>query len=232
MKPKLKHMQVFSRKVCPLVLAAIMYTATLNAQKKDFLVAYADTSLGQELYGYKSLNGKIIIPAKYASVYTDTFFKVAIVQMDWTWVGIGRDGRTILRPYIYDNGPDYLQEGLFRFEENGMIGFANSDGLKVIAAQFSFAEPFLDGISSYTIGGERIYEGGKTAAQIKQENGSLEDRHWTWGGNKTESGFINKSGQRFKRVSDLKDNSRHAWTFTNVHVLLNEKGNIVKTYSR
>ena len=232
MKPTPNQMQVFFRKACPLVMAALFYTATLSAQKKDFLVSYTDTTSGQELYGYKSVAGKIIIPAKYTGIYTDTFFKMAMVLKDEKWTGIGRDDQVILTPYIYDNGPDYLQEGLFRFEENGMIGFANSDGRKVIAAQFSFAEPFLDGISSYTMGGERIYEGGKTVAQIKQENGSLEDRHWTWGGNKTESGFINKSGQRFRRVSDLKDNRRHAWTFKNKHVLLNEKGNIIKTFTK
>ena len=33
------------------------------------------------------------------------------------WTGISKNGSIILRPYIYDNGPDYVEEGLFRYTE-------------------------------------------------------------------------------------------------------------------
>ncbi len=38
--------------------------------------------------------------------------------------------------------------------------------MKIITAQFDFVTPFKDGLAEYYIGGERIYENGKTAAQI------------------------------------------------------------------
>ena len=39
--------------------------------------------------------------------------------------------------FKYDNGPDYIQEGLFRImNEDGLVGFADSLGNVVIKPQF------------------------------------------------------------------------------------------------
>ena len=44
--------------------------------------------------------------------------------------------------FKYDNGPDYIQEGLFRImNEDGLVGFADSLGNVVIKPQFKFAYP-------------------------------------------------------------------------------------------
>ncbi|MFT4094143.1 MAG: WG repeat-containing protein [Niabella sp.] len=132
--------------------------------------------------------------------------------------------------HIYDNGPDYLEEGLFRFVENGKIGFANPDGLKIIDAKYDFATPFSNGIAEYYIGGEEIYENGKSRKQIIQESGykGLADRHWTWGGDIKENGCLNKFGQEFGKISALKNDKREAWTKDGKHYLLNKKGKIIK----
>ena len=66
-------------------------------------------------------------------------------------------------------------------------------------AQFDFAAPFKDGLAEYFIGGERVYDNGKTASQIAREGGSLTDVHWSWSGNVTESGYINKSDRDLKK---------------------------------
>jgi len=214
-------------KIVLTVIFVFLNIVAFGQKNKDFLVLYTDTSSGLELYGYKNKNGKIAIRAQYTSTYTDTLYRMAIVLKDWEWLGIDRNGKEILKPYIYDNGPDYVEEGLFRFVENKKIGFANLNGQKIIPAQYDFATPFADGISEYFIGGERIYENGKTAEQIKRENGSFEDLHWTWGGKNVDGGYINKYGQRFKEVFELKNNKRKALTFDNKRVLLNRNGKII-----
>jgi hypothetical protein len=140
---------------------------------------------------------------------------MAIVLKDYKWVGVDRNGKVILVPFIFDNGPDYLEEGLFRFVENDKIGFANMDGQKIILAQFDFATPFEDGLSEYTLGGHREYDKG--------------GENWYWKGG-YENGYLNKFGKRFKKVTELKNNKREAWTTNNKHVLLNRNGQIVKTY--
>jgi hypothetical protein len=73
-------------------------------------------------------------------------------------------------------------------------------------------------------------DNGKTASQIAREGGSLTDVHWNWGGNITESGYINKSGQKFKEIILLKKGIRQAITLQNKKVLLDKRGQIIKKY--
>lgn len=192
---------------------------------------FSDSASGTALYGYKTHNNVIKIPAKFISDYSDELCKMAIVlDSKEGWIGISKNKGIILRPYIYDNGPDYVEEGLFRYTEGKKIGFANLSGEKIISAQFDFVTPFKDGLAEYSIGGERIYDNGKTASQIAREGGSLTDVHWNWGGNVTKSGYINKAGQRFKKIIPFKKDIRQAITFQNKKVLLDKKGQIIKKY--
>src|SRR5664279_194947 len=132
-------------------LAMVLFSNFAFGQKRDYLISYVDTISGRELIGFKSKSGEIIIKAEFKHTYTDTLYSMAIVLKNSEWVGINRKGKIILVPFIYDNGPDYIEDGLFRFVENGKIGFANSDGHKTILPQFDFATPFEDGMSEYTL---------------------------------------------------------------------------------
>lgn len=217
----------------PLILILILLSSQAFGQKKNnknYLISYVDSTSGKELIGYKSLKGDIIIKSKYQNG-SDTLFKMAIVMTSQSeFVGIDRNDKIILKPYIYDNGPDYFEEGLIRFVENNKIGFANQDGQKIIKAKYSFATPFEDGISVYYIGGERIYDNGKTQKQINQESGAFDirDLHWTWGGEVTEGGYLNKYGQEFQKVTELINCKRDAWTKDGKHYQLNQKGQLLK----
>lgn len=194
------------------------------------LFAYIDSSSGVELTGYKSLNGDVVIPAKYFDG-SDTLCQMALVlDAKLGFVGIDQHDSIILVPFIFDNGPDYVEEGLFRFVEKEKIGFANLDGQKIIPAKYDFATPFVDGISTYSIGGERMYDG-KTRTQIIQESGEegLREGHWVWGGAVTERGYLNKCGDEFVEVTDLHGNERKAWTKDKKHLLLDKDGRILKT---
>lgn len=56
--------------------------------------------------------------------------------------------------YKYDNGDDYVKEGLFRIiDDNGLFGFANEQGIVVIKPQFFFAFPFENGKAKVTLKG-------------------------------------------------------------------------------
>ncbi len=213
-----------------LISYCILFAFSSSAQKRsDYLVSYHIEKDGFDVYGYKHRNGKVAIKAQYSSIYTDTLYKMAIVLKEWKWVGIDRNAKIILIPFIYDNGPDYVEEGLFRFVEKDKIGFADLNGNKIISAQYSFATFFTDGIADYYIGGDRIYENGKTRKQNVADGTMSEgDVHWTWGGNVKESGFINRFGQRFKEVGELKNGKREALTIDNKRVMLNKKGELIK----
>jgi len=91
--------------------------------------------------------GEEIIPAgKYVMSYSDTIYDYGMV-MDSTgriWA-INQSDSVLFEVYNFDNGPDYIEEGLFRIVKDGLIGFANEAGEIIIEPQFQCAYPFENG---------------------------------------------------------------------------------------
>ncbi len=198
----------------PILILLLLFNFSFGQKKKDYLISFSDISNGKELIGYKNKSGEIIIKPQFPYVYTDTLYTMAIVLKNWEWVGIDKKEKIILKPFIYDNGPDYIVEGLFRFVENDKIGFADINGKKIIKAKYDFATPFENGLSEYTLGGhEEYYEEDKI--------------DWDWVGG-YEKGFVNHKGQEFIKVTELKNDEREAWTKNGKHLLLNKEGQIIK----
>ena len=122
--------------------------------------------LGME-FGYVNKAGDTIVPfGKYSYSFTDTISNFGIVGgtkiSALELVAIDRKGNKLFEVYRFDNGPDYLQEGLFRILRNGKIGFANANGEIIIKPQFQCASPFENGKA-------------KVAFQCKQNN--TDDEH-------------------------------------------------------
>jgi hypothetical protein len=196
-----------------IVILLFINILTFGQKNKEYLVSFIDSTSGINLIGYKTTAGKITIKAQFSQTSTDTLTSMAIVLLHSEWLGIDKNGQVILKPFIYDNGPDYIEEGLFRFVENNKIGFANAEGKKIIAAKFDFVTPFSNGFSEYYLGGYRVYE--------------KNQEHWFWK-NYREKGYLNKSGQRFKKINKLKNNQWLAWTLDNKQVLLDKNGVVLK----
>lgn len=190
-------------------------TPVLLAQSNDgYLTPFSEDKGGVQYFGYKNAGGEIIISAKYRIVNTDRMYKMAIVQRDdGQWVGIDRNEKILLYPFIYENGPDFVFEGLFRIVENDKIGFANLNGDIVIAPQFDYADSFKDGLAEFALGGHEEY--------------AYEDVRWAWTG-ATETGYINKRGQRFIRILKTLDDEKIAWTKSGKSFYIDDKGNIIK----
>lgn len=58
-----------------------------------------------------------------------------------------RKGEFLLHPYWFDNGPDYLEEGLRRFVEGTKMGFADRYGTKKIPAVYGYVSSFNYGVA-------------------------------------------------------------------------------------
>lgn len=66
---------------------------------------------------------------------------------------VDKNGEFLFYPYYYDNGPDDLQEGLFRItDKNNKVGFANAKGEIIIKPKYDFASSFTMGFTSYCNG--------------------------------------------------------------------------------
>ncbi|MDR2425769.1 MAG: WG repeat-containing protein [Endomicrobium sp.] len=184
------------------------------AENKDYLIIYSKNIRGQEMKGYMTHDGEVVIEAKYRIAETDKMYSMAIVlKDDGQWVGIDREENIILYPFIYDNGPDYVFEGLFRFVENDKIGFTDLDGNKIIAAEFDFADSFKEGLSEFAYGGHKEYD--------------YVNEYWTWTG-ATETGYINKYGQKFIRIIKTNDGQRVAWSRNGKRYYIDKDAKIIK----
>ena len=62
--------------------------------------------------------------------------------------------------FQFDNGDDYIREGLRRISDStGKIGYADDKGKVVITPRFAFAFPFEDGVAKVTDEGNSVSEG-------------------------------------------------------------------------
>jgi hypothetical protein len=115
---------------------------------------------------------------------SEKFVKFAIVSMEGVGgiYAIDRTEKVLFRIFSFDNGPDYVSNGLLRIVgDGGKVGFANEDGEIVIHPQFAFAGPF-----SAETGYAVVNVGGKEVRYEKEERTSLVGGKW---------GAINKKGE-------------------------------------
>lgn len=94
------------------------------------------------LWGYRDSQNRIVIPPRYrvANEFSDCGLAAVVDAEGWVYIDTG--GRAVIRPFVFDNGPDYFQEGLARFVKNGKFGFFDRTGKVVIPARYDFAYPF------------------------------------------------------------------------------------------
>ena len=129
--------------------------------------------------GYMDKSGQIVIEPKYIVAKPYGRYNITAVADEIEWKYIDTTGKTILKPYLFDNGPDYFKDGLSRYIENNLIGFIDEKYQIVIKAQYEFVTPFHNNHATFCVGckGVILKEGGE---HTKREGG-----RW---------GIINKSG--------------------------------------
>ena len=136
---------------------------------------------------YLNEQGDTIVPyGKYRYCQTDTIKKLGFVYehkpKDARIICINNAGKELFYVFKYDNGPDYIQEGLFRImNEDGLVGFADSLGNVVIKPQFKFAYPFEHSKAKVTFSGEN-----KVIPDSKGEKHYRDNSDWY---------YINKNGK-------------------------------------
>lgn len=163
-------------------LALLCCSATCSAQpskSSDYWALFNPPN--KDEYGYKNRQGQVKIPlGKYPICYTDTFRLYAIVLKPGAgFVAINRQEKVLCNVFPFDNGPDYVVNGLFRIVEHGKIGYADAKtGKVVIRPQFACAWPFEKGVAKVSNACKTVQEG----------------EHSTWQSNGWY--YINKKGGR------------------------------------
>nr|WP_295870624.1 WG repeat-containing protein [uncultured Chitinophaga sp.] len=185
-------------------LSLLCTTVAVCAQDKLYYFPTADTSK----VGVKNDQGKIIVPAKFSGAINYAYNQpITGPTIEFCDVSVppktpklcpaaaggevyDRKGRFLYYPLSYDNGPDYWEEGLRRYVDNGKVGFADKSGNKILPAKWDFASPFNYG---YAV----VYEGG----WVKHYDSGGE--HWWLDAvsKKSVSYLINKKGERVNPLS-------------------------------
>ncbi len=111
--------------------------------------------------GYINIKGDTIVPVgRFYYCYTDTIRYFGIVlDTDGTCIAIDKNGNYLYEVKWFDNGPDYLREGLFRIVINGKTGYANEKGEIIIEPQFACTTPFKNGKAKVTYECELVEDG-------------------------------------------------------------------------
>lgn len=133
--------------------------------------------------GYVNQKLDTVIPiGKYFHCYLDTVYTYAIVTdtNSSEIYAIDQNENRLYDIYWFDNGPDYIKEGLFRIKRNNKIGYANTEGQIIIQPQFDCANQFENGKAKVTYDCE--------LKKVGEYNEMYSD-NWF---------YIDKSGQRIK----------------------------------
>jgi len=168
-------------------LAIFFVSCNIHTSSNDYLlktVKGGHDEIGCEC-GYKNIKGEMVIDfGKYFYCVTDTFRTMAVVYTkQGRIIAIDKDEKELFEVFIFDNGPDPLQEGLFRIKKNGKIGYADATGKIVISPIYDCAFPF---------------ENGQAKVSLKCKTKQLEE-HSIWESN--EWIYINKKGEIVKNTS-------------------------------
>lgn len=110
-------------------------------------------------WGFKDEKGNVVIEPRFSFAYEFSPEGLAAVIDQEIWVYIDRTGGTVIRPFIFDNGPDYFSEGLARFTEDDKFGYFDKTGKVVIEPRFDFVFPFSRGVAEVCQGCEPVWEG-------------------------------------------------------------------------
>jgi hypothetical protein len=93
-------------------------------------------------FGYKDEAGEVVLEPSYTLAEDFQGREIAAVVDGEGWAIINSRGELIVRPFVFDNGPDPFAEGLARYVEGDKFGFFNERGEIIIKATYEFAEPF------------------------------------------------------------------------------------------
>lgn len=97
-------------------------------------------------YGFKSLNGKILIKPEYDGVGWSFERGFAKVQVDGKWGIINKKGKQITE-IKYDHISHFSKDGIASANLNGRIGFIDKRGKEIIPFTYEFAWGFKNGIA-------------------------------------------------------------------------------------
>jgi hypothetical protein len=142
----------FLRETLSIWMIFVLANSVFGQNKSGALHLLRDSATDQ--FAYLNSAGDTVIPlGKYSFCFTEIFDKYAIVSAPGKgFIGIDRKENIIFKVYVFDNGPDYPEDGLFRITDNGKIGYADTLGNIIVKPRYDCAYPFENGVAEVGYG--------------------------------------------------------------------------------
>lgn len=174
-----------------IVTGDLAYQGVRNEQG-DTIIPVEYKSLGEFVDGQK-VDSRVI---DMTGLPSGTSFKANLNRAAQTFhTTFDRQGRVLYHPMLFDNGPDYIQEGVRRFVDinTGKMGLVHPDGHVVIPALYDFLTPLQNGYTTAYNGVERVEDDGGEHWTVKPiKGGSYSKRVLNRDGQVVEGG-VNKT---------------------------------------
>jgi hypothetical protein len=159
--------------------------------------------------------GKVIIKPRFIFAKEFSPEGIAAVADEEGWYYIDRTGKKLITPLIFDNGPDYFEEGLARFTERKKIGFFDKHGRIIIEAKFDFAWPFHERLAVVCMDCKKLPSDGEHSKMI--------GGRW---------GYINKKGEfmiplKFEKALRF-ENGKARVKLNNKWVVIGRNGKVIR----
>ena len=138
--------------------------------------------------GYVNQNGDTLIPfGECVICFTDSLNYAIVVKWertDYAFPIIDSKGNELYGAFIFDNGPDYVEDGTFRIVKDDKIGYMTVEGEIIISPTYEGAWPF---------------ENGRALVSYKADIESDGEHSWWVGGDWF---YIDKNGNRHKNQKE------------------------------
>ena len=205
---------MYKNRFCLLLMLMLLFSC-IQMQKSETeikLIPFEDEKSG---WGYKDEEGNILIRPQFHIAFAFSPEGIAAVADDNGWIYIDKTGKQLITPFIFDNGPDYFQEGLARFTANNKIGFFDKKGKIIIEAKFDFAFPFHEGLAVICMGCKEV--------PYDEEHRIVTGGKW---------GYINKKGNiviplKFQNASHF-ENGKATVMFNGQTIYIDKEENIIR----
>lgn len=140
--------------ICLLILFSSCKNIDKSVKSNELYKITRYNKLIQEC-GYINENRDTIVPfGKYSNCYTDTIKTIGFVSKHKNGIfAINKMDSILFKVYPFDNGPDYMQCGVFRIlDNNDLIGFADINGNIIIKPKYANIFAFSEGLAIFSTG--------------------------------------------------------------------------------
>jgi hypothetical protein len=138
-------------------MVSIMPACSQSRAGAGLPMPFEDETL--QLWGFQDDVGRVVIAPRYQVAGEFSSKGIAPVADESGWQYIDLNGRTVIKPFVCDNGPDEFREGLARFQDGDRFGFFDEAGQVVISPHYDYVSPISEGRAAFCLGCRKIMEG-------------------------------------------------------------------------